>query len=471
MRIPKKCVRAMFLASATVLLAIVPALHADDAAFGKKAVFFSQGQAVDIPQDRAKSKHEAIQDFLTLAVTQALGRFLSPSEMASRMPTLRESMLKQPERYVETYQVFSEGSMNGLYRVTGQVTVAIEPLQRDLQESGLPVSADGRAEQSAVQEETVRDTQPNDDAEAAGSATAAVAAASTEVAASAREPIRESREILWAVTEKWDQEWSLPADIASPQSPFAAGAAQELEDFGWSLRLPEKKSLAVDHTGNISTEQVLSQAKEMGIQRVVIGAVALRQRQGEGTRLITVLRVLNVSTQRSVGEIRKEMTPEEGSNQESALALASAVAPQLDRLLDGSPRAGSSARDPVPDASPGTESPPSNPPAASPPPESPAREGGGWLVRIRARQQFPVWQEMEKMLREHFKSMQVKSLQFGAGEIVADLEGVDGQYLSSLNGTPLPGGDVVQVDACSPQERSITITVSRGEKPEAGPKQ
>lgn len=524
MRHLNKSIRVLFPAIAVVVLAVVPALPSQDASSGRRAVLFSQGQAADTSQDHVKGRQEAIRDFQTMAVTQAIGRYLSPSEMATRLSALQESVLQQPERYVETYQIFSEGSVNGMYRVTGQVTVALDTLKGDLQKFDVRGSPEQQADESSGEEGSTRaEDRADGDREGGGGESGAVAASAAEPGKSgesAREPAAENREVLWAVTEKWDQEWSLATELASPLSLFAGGMLQELEDFGWSLHLPQKKSFAVDRSGNISTDQVLSLAKEMGVDRAVIGAVALRQRQGEGTRLIALLRVLNVPLRRSTGEVRKEMPVEEGTNQEAAMALASAIAPQLDRLLDGSSREGSSAREPVPAESPGTGSSareplstessgagssareplpggpsttamatatttttaaatpplPSSPPvesssAAGAPAEAPALEGGEWLVRMRAKQQLPAWHGMEKLLREQFRSMQIKSLQFGAGEVVAILEGVDGQAISSLNGTRLPGGEVIRVDSSSPQERTVNIVVSRDEAPAPDPNQ
>ena len=514
MRNQRKCFLALFLASAAVLLNVVPALSLDDAATANQAVFFSQGQSMDTSQDHDKSRQEAIFDFLSLAVTQAMGRFLSPSEMASRLPDLQESVLKQPERYVETYQIFSENSASGRYRITGQVTVAMDALLKDLKKSGLPVSvgANANREEGPSNEGTAdgaadAEQKPTPVAAALTPVAAAltpVAAAATPVKAaaapsgtvaapsgtvaaaaeagnSAREPDRTSRDIFWAVTEKWDQEWVLPDDATNPQNLFAAGAAQELEDFGWFLRFPITQSLDIDNSGNISLEYVLARAGELGIQCVVVGTVSLRQKQGERTRLNAVLRVLSVSSRKSAGEIRKDLIVQEGSNQEAAMALAAAVSPQLDRLLDkafqtGPPaQAEPSAKEPLPGGPPGVESPSTTSPAPIPAPTDlkpgPSAPEGAWLLKIMARQQFSAWQEMEKLLRERFKSMQVKSLQFGAGEIVAVLEGVDGQFFSSLNGNRFPGGDIVQVDAFSPEERSAKITVLRSEKQEPGAKQ
>lgn len=471
MRIPGKCILVLLLACSAVLLSVVPVLSLDDAATVNKAVFFSQGQAVDASQDHAKSRQEAVFDFLSLAVTQAMSRFLSPSEMASMLPALQETVLKQPERYVETYQIFSENSVNGLYRVTGQVTVVMDVLRTDLNKSGLPVSAERNEDRA----EDALDVNGEREAGTTGEAPASVEASSGQAGESVREPVGENRDLFWAVTEKWDQEWNLPADTTNPQSLFAAAAAQELEDFGWSLRFPGEKSFAIDHSGDVSTGQVLARAEEMKSGRAVIGAVSLRHKQGEGTRLNAALRVLSVPSGKSAGEIRKELTVEEGSNQEAAMALAAAISPQLDRLLDGASQAGPSSGTPRPGGSPGPEASSTNPPASNSAapgltPAPPAPEGA-WVLKIMARQQFPAWQEMEKLLREHFKSMQVKGLQFGVGEIVAILEGVDAQFFSSLNGNRFPGGDTVQLDALSPEERSVKVTISPREIQEAGPKQ
>jgi hypothetical protein len=100
---------------------------------GKPGVFFSQGQAISNPQDRSGSQREAVQDFLAQAIAQAAATVLSPAQLGKQYQRIQEVILKRPDRYVRTYEIFSENSnQGGLYRVTGQVSVAMDLLKNDL---------------------------------------------------------------------------------------------------------------------------------------------------------------------------------------------------------------------------------------------------------------------------------------------------------------------------------------------------
>lgn len=462
MKPPAVHCRPLFLLMMALLLANGPAWAQGEKSAGATATYFTQGQAIEVPQDRVKSQRDAIHDFLTMAVTQALGAFLSPSQMATLFNSLQESVLREPERYVETYQIFSETSVGGLFKVNGQVTVSMEMLKKDLVASGALREEDERQSEAAAEErpfgdrKAIESPQPQETEESPempqrkaeetwepsplkeGSSAREAYLAGEEKSASARP--QAGGEILWTVVEKWDQEWRVPEDLKSGGSLFAASISQELQDYGWTVRLPGSKSLPADLRGEISTAEAASLARELGIRDMVLGKVELRQRQGQGARLEAVLRVVSVASGKTLGEVRKERTLEEGSTQEDAMALASSIAPQLDRILDEAAAPADTAKS--------AES---------------APEGVGLLLHLRSRRQYGAWQELEKILRERFKTMQVKSMQLGIGEIVAGLQGVEGQYVASLNGTILPSGDRIEVDDFSPERRSITVSFVRND--------
>lgn len=446
-----RVVRRVTLVVLSVALVAALGWSARAGAADSRGVFFSQGQAVFNAQDKAKSQQEAIRDFLAQGVMQATGSFLNPSQMGTAYGRLQEKVLARPDRYVETYQVFSENQGGGLYRVTGQVTVSLDVLRKDLVESGL-LAEQAPAAEPASQEASGDTTAANGNAEPAEEATAPADASSTEAApaetasggAEAGEGQRGIRlarqEILWAVTERWDQDWVLPRDLRDARSLFALSAAREIQDFDWDMRLPESAPLSMDETGNVSVSQAIAMAKSAGIPYVVVGTVMLHERQNEPTRLEATLRILDVAAGRSRGEIHKQRQIGEGTNQEGALELASLMVPKLDSILreagalEGTPQSRSVAA---------TE-----------------QSGGPWTLLIGFDHQIGAWGDIEHFLRERFKSLQVRSLEFTPGAAKVILDGVDGNGLRSLDGAMLPHGAKVQMKSYSAEQHVIEIALA-----------
>jgi hypothetical protein len=105
------------------------------------AVFFSRGQAIFSPGNASQSQHEAIQDLLVQAIIQATAAVVSTARLGEQYQLVQEKILKQPQRYVRSYQIFSENpNQGGLYRVAGQVSVAMDLLKKDLTTLGLTSS-------------------------------------------------------------------------------------------------------------------------------------------------------------------------------------------------------------------------------------------------------------------------------------------------------------------------------------------
>ena len=232
---------------------------------GKSATYFSQGQAVFDPQNRDKSQKDAILDFQVHAITQAVGSFLSPSQMGSQFAPLQEKVLKQPGRYVETYQVFSETSASGLYRVTGQVTVLLDTLKKDLMQLGFAVA------------EPSKTTFSSTDQGARTSSGPAAVGDKDELRGRPRGTAGSKQEVLWLVAERWDREWNLPRDRRDPRALLATSVAQETQDYEWAVSLPESESLTPDENGNVSSAQALSAARKVSIEKIVLGTMDLRQ--------------------------------------------------------------------------------------------------------------------------------------------------------------------------------------------------
>ena len=124
-----------------LLTPILTILGSNPAAAGSQpATFFSHGQAVDDPQDHAKSQQQAIQDFMVQGLTQAIASFLSPTQMGTQFSELQKKLLVKPSKFIDSYQVFSESHTDGMFQVIGQVTVSMDALKKDLEESGILVA-------------------------------------------------------------------------------------------------------------------------------------------------------------------------------------------------------------------------------------------------------------------------------------------------------------------------------------------
>ena len=70
-------------------------------------------------------------------LTQAIGSFLSPTQMGTQFSEIQKKLLAKPSKYIDSYQVFSESQTDGMFRVIGQVTVSMDALRKDLEESGI----------------------------------------------------------------------------------------------------------------------------------------------------------------------------------------------------------------------------------------------------------------------------------------------------------------------------------------------
>ncbi|MGV8075429.1 MAG: hypothetical protein AB2L11_12850 [Syntrophobacteraceae bacterium] len=400
-------------------------------------MYFSQGQAVYDPQDPAKSKSVATRDFLTQAVTQAVASFLSPSQMGSKFGPLQEKILNQPERYVVTYNIFTEGASNGLYNIRGQAGISMDSLKKDLVASGfVPAGAD--------RSEPVSQTMvPPASSENQRASDVGRAQKDKQEQTTSRGMLLSRRELVWAVAEKWEQEWLLPQGRNDSRAIFAMSLIQESQNYAWSLSLPQSGALSLDNAGNVPSADVLSLAKRMGITKVIVGAVTSKGNQNQNMLIDLSLRILDAASGRLEGEIHKELPLNGSSYQEGAMDLAAFVGPQIDRLLHERPQ-----------------------PEPSQDVASVQRSGavqgiGEWTVIVKGDQQYANWEELEKILLEQFKSMKIKNLELGAGSTKVRVDGIDGQYLNTLQGTQLGSGALVQVTGFSPEARSINLMFSR----------
>lgn len=412
---------------------------------------FSQGQAALNAQDQTGSQLQAIQDFLVQAVVQALGTLLTPSQLGSQYSSVRDKILVQPQRYITDYEVFSEAPANGLYRVTGKVTVDLEVLRKDLETLERAEAQSSLSSPSSRESEETRDMEVDPREEAS-------AEPRQETGNASRGVVSTHQDLFWVVTEKWDPEWVLPRDKRDPRGLFAMSMAQEAADYGWSLLFPRPGSIAMDQNGNVSPAQAISEAKTLGVHHVVVGTIALRQKQKQDPFLEMGLSVFNVSTGKPQGNIRKTFNVSQGSVQESAMEFANSIFPQLDSLLRQSGEA-----DLIPPMIPKEQSQPRGPAGE-------LKGTGEWTVAVaRSENQFALMEELQNLIRERFKSAQIKSFELGAGEIRMRVDGVDGTFLSSLQGMKLSGGVQIQVDGASQETRTINLRFvsSKPSRPES----
>ncbi|MHC1728293.1 MAG: hypothetical protein AB9866_20205 [Syntrophobacteraceae bacterium] len=462
--------RKRAISSITVLLVFVlsffqsapdPAAAAINKA--ETALFFSQGQATYNPQDEAGSQQQAVQDFMAQGLVQALGKFLSPSQMGTHYPEIQKKILSTPSKYIDSYQVFSESRAAATYRVIGQVTVAMEVLKKDLEEFGF-VSTRKRQETAS---EPGSSAEPADESTGSGVVSPSGDEAATEddviaetpaypVATAEKAPASPGvrglsvtrKEILWAVPEKWEQEWVLPTDERDTRSLFASAIGRELGDYDFSIQLPQAGSTKMDLSGNIPRSQVIAVAEGLGIQEVVTGTVAIkRDRDARQVWIEANLRVIRIGAGKSEFEIRKMQSMEELSNHDGAMELAARIAPELNEMMGGTARSKSKATA----AGSGTE-------AA---PEGGASKAGdavgNWTITLPVAQ-YAYWKEVEALLRRQFKGMQVTSFEMGSSGAAVKVNGISGSFLSSMNGTSLPSGALIQVESVSAESKTIKLS-------------
>jgi len=395
---------------------------------------------------------EAIQDLMVQGITQALGTFLSPAQMGSSYGKLQEKILKQPERYVQTYQVFSESPSNGLYRIAGQVTIAMDTLKSDLTKLGLTLT---EAEAPLSRPPAGVEEGPSASVPSATSEPVVIPGTGRPeegpgYATGSMEGRAAERSILWVVAENWDGEWILPQDSQDPQSIFAMSAVQESHDYNWNLYFPESGSAILDAGGKLDSDRGLSLARTMGVETLVIGyVIARRGMEQGGDQLEATLHVFDVGSRNPEGEVYKRLALEGSSSQEGAIIMAALVIPELDHTLTGIPRsapASSAAGPPAAQAAPGAGV---NIPAGAP---------GEWTLLIQSDRQYAYWEELKKALLERFQSMEIASLELGPQTATVHLKGVDGDMAAALQGLQLESGAQVLVRSSSPELHSVEVT-------------
>jgi hypothetical protein len=479
--------------------------------------YFSQGQAVYDSNNLAKSRDEAVQDLLVHGITQALRSFLEPSQIGAQYTKLEKKLFSQPQRYVQKFQIFSETPADGLYRVRGEVTVAVDVLQRDLQRLGLISSRAHGAEKSteAFKAEVTSDSSkssrtkenlqealeetPETSSEEAleenlerafqetlekPSKTVAERAPKESLKEIPKKPLKSRQEVLWVVSEKWETDWHLPLGNIESRSLFVATVLQESEDHNWTLVLPKKGLVDVDAMGNVPLEQAISLARNKGIETLVLGTASLEQAQEREPLLNVYLRVLDSTSGQSRGEIRQKQSTRGTFYAEKFIELAAIISVQLDRLLPEVPKRslGDEPSSVMPssqslpqDSSPLPESQRSTPPESlavdNQSPSAPSfqdveadptkispKKPGQWTLIVRSDTHYRLWEELEGILREKLNNLKVESIEVDSKESRIHLEGVNSFLSEVLKGIQLRQGLKVVVNGYSPEDQEIEIT-------------
>jgi hypothetical protein len=192
---------------------------------------------------------------------------------------------------------------------------------------------------------------------------------------------------------------------------------------------------------------VISLAEGLGIQDVVVGKVSYAvDRNSKQVWLDASLRVIRIGQGKSDFELHKAQSMEDLSNQEGALELARRISPQLSSMLGGT-KAGGAQRGAEGASTSGGGS-------------SPRVAGVGPLLIYVPSAQYPYWMELEAILREQFKNMQIASLRIGTAESTVQLDGVNGDYILKMSGTRLPSGATVRIDSYSTEAQTMKVSFS-----------
>ncbi|MGC9194358.1 MAG: hypothetical protein ACP5IL_02755 [Syntrophobacteraceae bacterium] len=439
-------------------------------------VYFSRGQAAIDPQNPAKSHQQAIKNFMAQGLLQAVGAFLGPEQIGSQYEKLQKGILGGPEKYIDTYQVYSEKQIDGEYQVVGQVTVTMDTLKNDLVKLGALASQNApaasasqpqaaKAPTTPVAANTAEKSPPNsvaqknpDSAQTKKSQPIASPAPSKEPSGAAlkgKQPLSRGivptkKEVLWAVVEKWDEKWVLPTDSSDIRCIFARSLAKQMDRLGFSILLVQPGAIEMDTEGNIPPYQAVSLARELGVKHVVVGKISyISDRNSQEVSLNADLRVLGPDDGQAAGhEIKKTLSMDDLSNQAGATELASMIAPQLS-VLFGGPKESAAKSEP------GS-------------PEFPSHLGK--LVIHLPSLQYSHWTELEKVLHGQFQTMHVDDLQIGPSETLVNLSGVDSSYILKMDGARLASGFELRIDSYSTQEGAMKISFIAPAKVQAQPK-
>lgn len=405
----------------------------------KSEIYFSQGQALYYADDLPRSRLEATQDLVRNGVLQAVAALLGPAVTQSMYGAIQEKILSNKEKFVDGYQLASEGPGSGLYRVTGQVTVSREILVQALREHGFHVAS---PEQSLPLVEHLPDLKlraaagPNEDKERPGQETAIP---------------HTKPEVLWVVTENWGAEWRLPSQTSTGKTvPLAMAVMERAKDLQWAPRFAPSGAVQFDRQGNIDPGEISGLSREMGLERVVTGKSWLAESPPGSRRLLASVRMLDVPTGESGHEIQAENAVDGESIDEGIIGLAEAILPSIGQEL----------------SLPG--------PSAETVPRSDTEKNLGiWTIRIRAAHPQSAWEAVRKEIEGRFKAAQTSGFELESNEITVRIENIDGRVIrEDLNGRQVsPGGPTVLIEGFSEEEHSMVVVFGSSGPGEQGPRQ
>jgi nucleotide-binding universal stress UspA family protein len=390
----------------------------------KTEVYFAQGQAMYYPNDRPRSQMEAIEDLASSGVLQAVAAVLGPAGTQSMFGVIQEKILSNKGKYIDGYQLASEGLANGLYRVTGQVTISRELLLHDLREHGFQVPPSAQPGLVEGVQDKAAGAVPN--------RPQAVWEGRSVHDAGGSKPM-----VGWVVAENWDTGWVLPEhEVEGGLPPFARSVLERARNLDWTPRFLPAQSLQPDKQGNLQGEEVLALARRAGWDKMVMGKSWLDPSPPGSRRLRASLQIVDLPTETSEGEISEEYALEAKPVAEGVLHLAESVLPAIDHALARSEESG------VGEAI----------PEAGLPPES-------WTVTIRASHPQSAWEMVRKEIEAMFKDAKTSGFEMGVDHITARIDGMDGRAMrDSLDGREIsPGGPKVQVLDFLEEQRSMTV--------------
>jgi hypothetical protein len=418
-----------------------------------KPVFFSQGQAIHDPNNIATSRDKALRDFKAQAVTQAIVGLIGPDEVSRRYSEIQKQILSRLDRYVEAYQIFSQDSVEGLFRILGRVTVNIAALENDLSQLGVFALADSDRPPASEGQEGP----PTRGKEASVDSQGIIEPARRSARGQSERTSQQDLRVLWLVSEKWDQKqaWHLPQENnleMESHGLLARSVLEEAQDHNWNIVLlgpDDSRNLPeLDANGQANLDRAMSIASQRQDDFLATGTGTL-QRQGQKQPILVAdLQVYDVQSHDKLGEIHRELrlvkTDNPVASQEGIIELAAFLMPELDRVLRSRQMAGDSvgaiegriptAKEAQPDAAQAQRSASSgSKPAGSP--DEPGRSD--WTVIIRPFRSFAEWEQLEQTLRRDFKELRVSAMELRGGEARIRLDGVGPNLPNLLQGMKL----------------------------------
>ena len=401
-------------------------------------VFASHGEAVYRHEERSKSQKQAVQAFLVDGVAQALASLSGSSRTSEVTRAAKERILKQPERYVESYRLNAEGPSKGVYRVSGLVTVKMDSLKKEL---------DTHSHQPAPTSAPIASPRH---VSATGKSGAPPVPVVQEKSAAEPNPSGgdgfSKSSVCWAVVEKWEDQWVLPGGNAGGESPFSRYLLQETEDFSWTLSFLEPGEVSVDPDGNVPVDRVAALATRAGSKIAVLGKVTSSSARdpSQKTTVSADLRLVEACSGKVIADVRKETITDSGSIQETLMGLASQAASQLDRTLQPDLARPAKAEKAAERSTP-----------AKPP-------DGTWVLDIQGEGHYTAWEALLNALRKKYPDVRLSSVDVDKVKTKVSVEGIDDTFFTSAQDAAILKDLRISVERLSTELRHIELSVQSG---------